>query len=758
MRRGLTPVSSPKGTTWSGFDPLDRPTETRLADGSQVSDTYTGWWSHVTVHKVNSGAQQIQATTSTSTDSLGRVVSVTEPPATKADGSSLMNPAETTTYVYDHEGRVLEISKPGSDSNGGGALTQVRTRKYDDFGWLLSQSDPEQPTFQVKSRDARGNPLRTWDGQTEIVRTYDPAGRPINSRREGETTTYDWGGTPVTWYEVFAYDSLSGFDFGRSNGRLVWSIRANHALVEHDTIDFGWAGSTSFFHYNGPGGRLGFRQQTDVLMPEPALPGPQSVQVLATPTKTSPLVEEFRQYFEKQGRKAKSKDDVMKAAASPSLAMATALSSPQSPSGLARWSYSWDGAGRLQSITYPRRDEGYPTVVTYGYDAGLLSSVSATFNDPFARGAVGTAQASLFYDAAGRVRETDVSTGAQSGDALRIVSERDPDGLARPSIWDFYLRQGTGTALHEHRAYTYDPSGNIAQISSSLQSGPDSYLYDSRGRLVQDTLLARPFNPESREYDGFGNLAKVTGSGITLLTTERSSNRLASSLASYDGAGRMKEDLARSLGRDYYPDGALTTEFKHASGTPAAVHPEGETVWEINGAGEVVLSYWGDPGYGENQKYRSMVRDESAKILTEYRAQKEPGCIWPNCAFWDQYYSDIVRMGPWATAVYTRRDGNPPGGAGPPRVAAHRHGSVRHDHVDGEARQLRAGDHRDDGVEGEVYGPRAQPRVGRRDAPAALRLHARSDVRPDAREVYEAGPGQQLLAVRSAELQSVRLR
>ena len=397
-------------------------------------------------------------------------------------------------------------------------------------------------------------------------------------------------------------------------------------------------------------------------------------------------------------------------------------------------------------------------MVTYGYDAGLLSSVSATFNDPFARGTVGTAQAYLFYDAAGRVRETDVSTGAQSGDALRIVSERDPDGLARPSIWDFYLRQGTGTALHEHRAYTYDPSGNIAQISSSLQSGPDSYLYDSRGRLVQDTLLARPFNPESREYDGFGNLAKVTGSGITLLTTERSSNRLASSLASYDGAGRMKEDLARSLGRDYYPDGALTTEFKHASGSPAAVHPEGETVWEINGAGEVVLSYWGDPGYGENQKYRShgprRVRQDPDGVPRPEGARLHLAQLRLLGPVLQRHRPD----GPLGDRGLHPGDGDPPGGAGPPRVAAHRHGSVRHDHVDGEARQLRAGDHRDDGVEGEVYRARAQPRLGRRDAPAALRLHARSDVRPDAREVYEAGSRQQLLAVRSAELQSILLR
>lgn len=644
-------VSTPGGTTWSGFDVLGRPTKTRIADGSETTDSFDGWWQQTSTRTLV--APGITTTTVAEADALGQTVAVTEPAATKADGTTPMNPIERTTYRYDHAGRLIYVRKPGSDSNGQATFTQVRTRRYDDFGWLIHQVDPEQPLFHVSQRDARGNPVRSGDYTGEIIRTFDPAGRLLNSRLASESSTYDWDGTPVTWYEVFAYDSLPGFDLGRSNGRPVWSIRANHPVTNRGTVDFGWTGATSYFHYNGLGGRLGFRQQADLLMPDNALPAPQLVSTLGA-TKKSKLADSFRQYFEKQNRAAKSSKDLQKAASSETAAFALALGNPSSPGGTARWSYAWDSAGRLASITYPRRDEGFATQATYQYQAGFLTSIDASFQDPFAPGLVGSVGATLVYDAPGRVLDTAVSTSARIGEVLHVTSARDASGLPRPGTWQFSHRDldpNIRTLITlETRSYSYDPLGNITSISST-RGFPVSYKYDTRARLIQDTIAGRSVATETREYDGFGNLVKVNASA---LATNKGTNRLLT-LASYDMAGRMIEDEERNIGRDYYPDGALMAEFSHAEGSVETLSPGGVSIWQVNGSAENVLAFWGDGTLCQTEQFRSLVRDESARLLTEYRGETEAPCVCDTpCVFRDRFYRDIVRLGPWATASYTR--------------------------------------------------------------------------------------------------------
>ena len=653
------PFSTPRGTTWSGFDALDRPTVTELADGTTVADSFEGWWRQSTTRSYNAGQM---STTVVDRDALGQVTSVIEPAAVDSAGNP-MNPAETTTYRYDHMGRLIGSVKTGSDAIAGNPVTQTRTRQYDDFGWLTEQTDPEQ-FLSYYARDARGNALRFVDGVSEIYQTYDAAGRLLNSRRNGEWPPYTYNGSSATWYEIFTYDAMSGFDFGRSNGRLVWSLRSNHAQTNHATADLGWVGVTSYYHYNGLGGRLGFRQQTDLLMPEPALTTPQSAQALA-PTKKSPLADAFRIYFEKQGRAAKNDADLKKAVSSPSAALALALGNPLAPSGPARWSYAWDTAGRLASITYPRRDEGNATTVTYGYGWGALTSVTASFRDPFVPGEVKTVTALLDYDAAGRVSETKVTTSPLGGQAFRLAVPRDPSGLSRPGAWDLYRRSETDT--QEHRTFSYDGSGNVTSIGSSqsLSTAPtsvDSYAYDARGRLTRDALALRA--PQSRAYDGFGNLVSVSGADARILLTDRATNRLAER-AVYDWAGRMTEDLSRQVqptdyivGRDWYPDGGLMAEFAHVPGSNDTLPGPGVSVWLLDGRAEGAFSFWGDNIACDTAKYHSLVRDEGARMLTEYHASTAAPCSCETpCTWQDRFYSDIVRLGPWATAVNDRTTG-----------------------------------------------------------------------------------------------------
>jgi RHS repeat-associated protein len=220
--------------------------------------------------------------------------------------------------------------------------------------------------------------------------------------------------------------------------------------------------------------------------------------------------------------------------------------------------------------------------------------------------------------------------------------------------WATYFPAVSGSAAYENRDYAYDGSGNIVGISSTRGLAA-SYLYDSRNRLIQDQLPGRSYNPETREYDGFGNLVRVVGASYDPITTDRWTNRLASSLASYDAAGRMTEDIVAGIGRVYFPDGALLDEFSHLPGSPETLYPNGVSIWMVDGRGENALSFWGDGQYCHTEQFRSFLRDESAKLLTEYRGETEAPCVCSTpCTYRDRFYRDTVRLSPWAKASYTR--------------------------------------------------------------------------------------------------------
>ena len=84
--------------------------------------------------------------------------------------------------------------------------------------------------------------------------------------------------------------------------------------------------------------------------------------------------------------------------------------------------------------------------------------------------------------------------------------------------------------------YAYDASGNITAI------GTQSFAYDTRGRLV-DATLVRPDQPGSEHetfaYDAFGNMTSRTGASAYSVATPASlaTNHLVG--ATYDGAGNV---------------------------------------------------------------------------------------------------------------------------------------------------------------------------------------------------------------------------
>lgn len=646
----VTHVSTPPGTVSGGFDALGRPAWTRRADGSTQSNTYLGWWERSTSRTVNTGASAIPSVYVYQMDALGQLTSVVEPEARSATGA-LMNPAETTAYRYDHMGRLIRSVKSGSNSNGVSPVSQDRTSVFDDFGWLTKKVDPESRS-DTTAHDARGNVTRVWDGDITLAHTYDAAGRLRTSKYEMDIAN------PILDLYYDAVPGSAGYsgNMGRSNGRLVYAIRNDHTRTSHLSpsspnvpVDFGWMSTMDLFHYTGLGGRLGFRQmQTFLIDGSPAVP-PNAVSS-SSDTKKRSLADSIREYFTGSGRsldKAERSLSKVLPADPEKDGRAAPTGSPQVPSGWLRWGYSYDNGGRVSKVTYPRRDEGYPTEAVYSYDAGLPASVSVTFRNPFSYGAVGSATANLAYNPSGSVASTTVLSGGSTG-VFRLETPDEASGVPRPTAWT--LTRTSSQLPVENRPLVYDASGNVAQV------GGATYLYDTRGRLIRDSLPLRSYNPVNRLYDGFGNLTSVTNENA--LSVNRANNQIVGpGTMRWSSSGQLLYDGPRQLQRDYYPDGLLMTEYQHTGAN--MVLTSGISGWLYDASGERAMSFWGTEGDGNLQLYLHTPRDESGRVLTEYRAEPSPPCV-PDapCTRYDRYQKDYVWVGKSALLTWTRGTGS----------------------------------------------------------------------------------------------------
>ena len=112
------------------------------------------------------------------------------------------------------------------------------------------------------------------------------------------------------------------------------------------------------------------------------------------------------------------------------------------------------------------------------------------------------------------------------------------------------------------------------------------------------------------------------------------------------------------MGRDYYPDGALTAENSHPAGVPSG-NPPAISAWLVDYRGDNALTFFGDGVRCDTEFFQVSLRDNERRMLTDYRAEKAAPCdCGANVCSWiEKYQKDYVRMGPWAMVTYDRTDG-----------------------------------------------------------------------------------------------------
>jgi RHS repeat-associated protein len=464
----------------------------------------------------------------TTYDPLGRVVKETDPTGRSTETAydaigrvtATTDPAgETTTYAYDAAGRLETVTDP---------LDHETTYGYDWLGRQTSVTNAKDETASAVFDDA-GDLVSVTNARSKTTTfDHDATHRLTLVTEPGSIDTvysYDDGGRLETRtndrgaIETYHYDPL---------GRLTELIDAagESWLTDYDAdgnIDSTTDGAgRTVDHAVDLGGRL------LTLTPEVGA-------AITFAHDDSGLVTSMT---DAAGTATYTYDD------------AGRLTS--SARGGRMTSYAWDDAGRPASVTYPASGG----TVEYAYDAaGRLDTITDW------------ADRVTSYDYDDASRPTSIT---RPGDLVTTIGY---DELDRPIDVD-HVRSGTPILS---QGYTYDANGNLATYTDD--AGTATFGYDDLDRL---TSAAFPGSQAySYAYDAVGNLTSITTPSGNRTLAYDLADRITTSGYTYDDAGALTADPARTYAYDGF--GRLTGATLGATTTTYTLDGAGNRLAETTG-------------------------------------------------------------------------------------------------------------------------------------------------------------------------------
>ena len=233
-------VGPPNKTNYSNFDAFGRPGNVVSPDGFNTSLTYLG--ERVVKRRARVGTTQsggnvttTDVTTQETYDGHGRLVQLIE---------DLNGTPRTTNYEYDVGNRLKKVIQG----------VQTRHFTYDNRGFLISESHPENGTTYYPKYDARGNLLQKQEGDlgggaflNDLTFTYDRASRP---RITKDTVT----GKP---YVDVAWAGNNGTDNWKK-GKMYRAWRYNYVVPNGSSTELEIK-MVELFYYESLGGKISRR-------------------------------------------------------------------------------------------------------------------------------------------------------------------------------------------------------------------------------------------------------------------------------------------------------------------------------------------------------------------------------------------------------------------------------------------------------------------------------------------------------------------
>ncbi|NAS22187.1 hypothetical protein GT755_10885 [Herbidospora sp. NEAU-GS84] len=503
-------------------------------------------------------------TTTMTYDGLGRVVRVTDPPATTGATPGTWN------YTYTIEGDMLSATDPTGarseatyDDLGRQITSTIIERKpttaalttratYDDDGNMLTMERPGGDTSEVEV-NAAGQVTEMTDalGETSTI-GYDIAGRRVrvtDPLGRYSTIDYDLAGRPITVTEFDADDDelrTTGMGYDANNNAVSFTDAENHT-------------STA---------------QVDALGRLTSLTEPVSASESITTSFGYDAAGRQTRYTDGRGNPTITTYNTLslvEKVIEPSTAQHPALSDRTwttsydvgglpvthiKPGGV-RLDRVFDNLGRLTQQTGTGAEVATATK-TFGYDlAGRTTQageLTFTLNDRsqlLGTAKSGIAQSSFAYDANGRLAQRVDAAGTSTfswDDDDRLTSVQDPL---------------TGSTV----GYSYDDADRLTSMTYGSGGPVRTYGYDDLDRLTSDTLVSGGSTLASITY-GYDAEDRLT-SKTTTGTAGAGTNNYT-----YDFSGRLTSWTA--------PGGAVTPYEWDASGNRTKAGNETFTYDERN--------------------------------------------------------------------------------------------------------------------------------------------------------------------------------
>lgn len=448
------------------------------------------------------------------TDTLGRTTGFYYGPNNNLNTITAPGGAQTS-FTYDNDGRVETVTQPTATSgvsavtrfqynaNGQGATTQTLV------------ADPNSNQSQSVSAAAHTTYDLTGDGQLLVSQTTDPAGKV----RSTTYTPFDDVASATDPAGTTTYDHASSVNDGESLTGITSPTGAGSSFAYGNSAAAKYSpssstdgqGNSSTYTYDGAGNGL---SATDA--------GNNSASVtrnsdgtVATSTSPSRAVTSYGYN---------------------TLGQQTSMT-PPSGTSLGSKSYTYDGFGRLATVT-----DGRGITTTYSYDAGdRITQVSYSDYTP---------SVSYTYSTAGEVHtRTDASGTTTYG----------YDPLGR-------LTSSSNTANAGGVSYSYDKAGNLA--SSTNAAGTTSYSYDTR-ELV--TSMTDPFSRVIR----FATDDSGRRTDTWFATNSDHSTFGAHTHTAYDASGRITEVWTSENSNDASKVSDQQYDYGYSDGYTGCPDPNG---------------------------------------------------------------------------------------------------------------------------------------------------------------------------------------
>jgi len=541
-------------TSW-GYDAFGRKSTENRPDGTSTSWIWSpctsqcGWSN--SVYQIAQTAYQSNGTairTDTNLyDSINRVTQSSGPTVTGAprivqklyNSSGLLvqqsipflsgAPAYQQTYTYDALKRPLTITRPISSTN-----TNLQSTTFAYSGRTRTVTDPYSHVTTTIT-DVNGKLRQTKDPiGYSVTRSYDAAGSLIGvTDSVGNTllknVTYQYGIKPFLVASTDADRGAWTYTVDSLGERTGWTDAKGQSFSEtYDALSRPMTRTEPDLFTQWTWGSTPALDNVGQLIAE-------CTSTTGTPTTgcgNSPLYSETRK-FDAAGRLS-------------TRAITQSGNPGNDLGGVFQFTLGYSPTtGQLSTLTYPTSTSGVALNLQYGYQYGILQSVTDTTDTASTCGSTCVLWTANAMNGFGQITQETLGNG--------VVTNRSYDGV---TSWLTSATGGVGGgAALLNQSYLQDEDGNVIQRQNNNLGLTENFAYDADNRLTCSTLTGSSCSTPTLVYDGGsagpGNITSQAGVGTYTYPAAGQSrphavtsitgtfNGIANPAFSYDANGNM---------------------------------------------------------------------------------------------------------------------------------------------------------------------------------------------------------------------------